>query len=615
MGVILGLDGLPASGDSALAYGSSNVSHADSWHNPYAGFGGSKDRRSYTGFVGRGSLDRVTLERLYAENAIARRIVDLPADEEVRKWVRFAGIDADKTDPFLAELDRLKVRNLVAKARKWARLYGGAALVLLVQDGLPPDQPVDMGGIIRIAGAYVVDRWKIYPIETEQNPLSPHYGEPIKYLISGNRGGVDVHASRVIAFDGFDAPDTIRQQNNGWGVSILDLIWEELQNVGIADAGAANIVAEFVQSVFKIKNLMAMLAKGGESALRTRLELARLSQSIIKGMLVDADAEGYERTSHNVSGLDGLLNILATRLSGAAGIPVTLLWGISPGGLNATGESDIRFFYDGVSRSQEIHVTPAIDRVSSLVFHAAQWGEPTERKANPFAGVEPAGWTYEYLPLREMTAGERADLRLKTSQADALDIQAGVLDPAEVALSHYGKGEYDPNISLDLDTREALQSEVEEEAAGSPAEIPSSASAPGVPVEGSSVAEPEIKPADTTLNGAQLSAIIDIVTRVGVGEIARASGVQMLIQFFQRSPAQAEALIPAEGSSAPPVEGVAALTTADQADKALQAVRYYMTARTGGGLQTDAALAVAAARAGVKVDAVKAAVRAALFED
>lgn len=51
------------------------------------------------------------------------------------------------------------------------------------------------------------------------------------------------------------------------------------------------------------------------------------------------------------------------------------------------------------------------------------------------------------------------------------------------------------------------------------------------------------KVADTAMNGAQVQAATDIVQRVAGGQLPRQSGVDMLVQFFQLDPKQAESLM------------------------------------------------------------------------
>ena len=52
------------------------------------------------------------------------------------------------------------------------------------------------------------------------------------------------------------------------------------------------------------------------------------------------------------SGLSDALNQFGQQLSGALQIPLVRLFGQSPAGLNSTGESDLRMYYDGIKQQQ-----------------------------------------------------------------------------------------------------------------------------------------------------------------------------------------------------------------------------------------------------------------------
>ncbi|MDR0067321.1 DUF1073 domain-containing protein, partial [Acinetobacter sp. 11520] len=68
--------------------------------------------------------------------------------------------------------------------------------------------------------------------------------------------------------------------------------------------------------------------------------------------LMDAD-DTYEAHQYNFSGLDNILLQFGQQISGATGIPLVRLFGQSPAGLNATGESDLANYYDNINQQQE----------------------------------------------------------------------------------------------------------------------------------------------------------------------------------------------------------------------------------------------------------------------
>src|SRR4029077_19739346 len=85
-----------------------------------------------------------------------------------------------------------------------------------------------------------------------------------------------------------------------------------------------------------------------------------------------------------------------------AEMPVTLLYGRSPAGMNATGESDIRGWYDSVSDAQHDTLKPRLTRLITLLFLA---------KDGPTQGRVPDRWCLEFNPLWQPTDKELADTK------------------------------------------------------------------------------------------------------------------------------------------------------------------------------------------------------------
>lgn len=64
--------------------------------------------------------------------------------------------------------------------------------------------------------------------------------------------------------------------------------------------------------------------------------------------IIDKD-DDFSTHQYTFSGLsDVYQQFIMPDISGAAGIPVTRLFGRSPAGLNATGESDLQNYYDKI---------------------------------------------------------------------------------------------------------------------------------------------------------------------------------------------------------------------------------------------------------------------------
>jgi uncharacterized protein len=99
----------------------------------------------------------------------------------------------------------------------------------------------------------------------------------------------------------------------------------------------------------------------------------------------------------------------------AADIPSTRMLSREPAGMNSTGESDLRNYYDRLSSEQNVKYRPALSRLDEvLIRHTFGTRDPSIR--------------YDWNPLWQMTAPEKADCTLKKAQAFKIDVESGMIN-------------------------------------------------------------------------------------------------------------------------------------------------------------------------------------------
>jgi uncharacterized protein len=425
--------------------------NGDGWSNVLTNIGSAKDptRAARVGFAQ--VLDRNTLASLYRTDGLAKRIVDLPIEEAIREW-----IEAD--DLLLAELKRIGAKQEVSDALKWARLFGGAVVVALIDDGQDFDQPVNMRGIRAVRQLRVYDRWRVTWTggDIDPDPMSPTFGKPRFYTVQPISGTpYRVHASRLWRLDGLPLPDEDRQINNGWGDSAILPVYEALANYAQTMGASANIVRDFVQVVLGIKGLTDMLRQGEEKLVAARATIIDMTRSVANAVFLDADGETYDKKASSVAGLADLWDRFALHVSSVTGIPATKLLGRSPSGLNATGESDMRQWYDVVQSYRQDEVAPLLDWLVGLIAAQGEW---TSR---------PDEMDWAWPALQQPTEAEWADVKLKVAQADALYMDRGAADPAYLYHLRYGGAEFRPDVAY---TQEGFEEWLSEQDAGTPDE-------------------------------------------------------------------------------------------------------------------------------------------------
>lgn len=411
------------------------------WQNLLTGRGvQSRDRSLHTTYVGEGRIGETLLEQLYTEDGIARRVIELPVMEMTREWFEVkgdpttVGDNVTRRTGVVGRLEEIGAKEAVRNLLRWAGVYGGAIAYMRVDDGQRFEEPLDETRIQTVDEVMVYDRFRatVRPGDIYRDPELPKYGLPQWYTIRPLDPGLAefrVHESRCLRMDGLPVPPRVRIGNLGWGDSVYQAAYTQLKHLGVAYAGTADVIEDFIQVVLRIKNLANLMATGRESVVTARLNLIDLSRSMLNSVLLD-EGEGYEKHASSVAGLPDLVDRFGEALAAVTGIPLTLLLGRSPGGMNATGESDTRFFYDRIAAEQEDRLRPVLERLVRLVFLS---------KEGPTNGREPENWELCFKPLWQMSESEEAEIYAKRAQADSSNVSAGILDADEVANARYAK--------------------------------------------------------------------------------------------------------------------------------------------------------------------------------
>lgn len=369
-----------------------------------------------------------------------------------------AGQGKELAEALKKKLEALDANEAIHKALCYRRAYGGGAILLGANDGSKDlTRPLNEDLVSDVSFLTVLEPRELTPLYYYADPRQPKFGLVAIWNLqtvapgmpepgSMNQFGVTVmpvHETRLIIFQG---PRVTRistmDVHPGFGDSVFTRVNRVLSDFNVSWASAGILVHDFAQAIFKIKGLAEAMSMDKDDLLKIRMRAVELSRSTARAILIDSEEE-FKREQTPVSGLPELLDRFMSRLAAAADMPLTLLMGQSPGGLNATGESDIRFFYDRVASAQERDLRPALERLCSLVFRSL--------------GGVPDQWDLEFRPLWQPTDKEQADARFVQAQTDEKYITLDVLSASEVTRSRFGGEKYSFQTVVDFDQREALE--------------------------------------------------------------------------------------------------------------------------------------------------------------
>jgi len=418
----------------------------DAWVNQATGFGTLRDKTTYGRVQPLERINDVELSALYHTSDIAARMVDVVPQEMLREGF---GVDLGgdiKLNTMVAEkLDNLTADRKFADGVRWGRLYGGAALLIGADDGRPPEKPLIPERARDIDYLYVIERRVLWPVSYYSEPGHPKLGEPETYMVTpttigGGGGGrtTVVHESQLIIFRGAKTGAFERIAMAGWDVSVLQRAYEVIRSFDTGWKAVETLLTDGNQAIFKMTGLADMIASGQQDALRKRLNIIELYRSVMRALVIDADSEeSYERTSVSMEGIPLTLDRFMLRLAAAVQIPVTILMGQSPAGMNATGESDFRWFYDRIRAEQTTELAPKIRRLVDIWLRT---------KASPIGRVEPAKRptiTVTFPALWTPSPVDEATRRKAIADADCAYIDHGVYLPEEVAATRSRPEGYD----------------------------------------------------------------------------------------------------------------------------------------------------------------------------
>lgn len=409
------------------------------------------------------------LTGLYEGNGLFSKIIDTPAEEALKHGFDL-NLKSNEMNAFVDEvLDDLEWDEKATTAIKWARLYGGALIVMLIDDGRGLEEPVDWEHIRSIDELRVYERSIVQPDYASLyqqdyggkgigNRVSK-FGQPEYYYVSSIYGSFKVHESRCLVFRNGVLPE---QTSNAtylfWGMPEYVRIRRALRETVTAHTDSVKLLERSVQAIYSMKGLASLLTTDdGENQVLKRLQLVDTSRGLLNSIAIDSEGEQYDFKTFQFSGVKDVIDATCNMLSALTNIPQTILFGRSPAGMNATGDSDFESYYNFVEKIQRLMLKRNLRTLLDVVFRAGIASGDV---------AEAPDYKLEFKPLWSLSDTEQATVdqtkaqtalvKAQTAQA-YVDMQA--LDPTEVRRRLASDEEFDvEDIISEDDENDLLQS-------------------------------------------------------------------------------------------------------------------------------------------------------------
>lgn len=364
--------------------------------NPASGLMQTGMDRSLSGPAG-GSLfpSMQDLVSLYLTNGLAARVVDLVVDDSFSRGFVYKN---DTANGYMAsEYERLNVKQIFATATRWAQLYGAGAVVMFTDDADNLALPLNLDTMSKVVKLRPVDLLSIHPYGTaiEVDPESPWFGYFTHYQIQTQFTGVTFvcHCSRILPFSGPDLPAYLIR---GFGTvpwlgrSILAGAYEEIQRYENMSRWTERMFERKQQFIYMMEGLGRYLEETrdpdtglslGQAAIRERLQMLDTVRSILNTVLIDngevnetgqtiGKGDKIETHDLNLSNVPQALGTIQMNVASKTGYSVTVLFGRSSSGLNASGDREMESHYNHCASVQS-RAAPALKMLTSVILRQA----------------------------------------------------------------------------------------------------------------------------------------------------------------------------------------------------------------------------------------------------
>jgi len=419
------------------------------------------------------------LEAIFSSDWLHKKVIELPIKDALKLGWSIASDDKDLNKDRIERMKVFKTNKKIKEAAINARLHGGAAIFVGVDDGNQPEEPVDFDRMSKVLFLAVADRYQIWPSSYYDNPLEPKFNEPRTYtyspiINSGSRqGGVfsrikqaittqsrrqfEIHETRIVKFPGVFTTDLGKQKNNGWDDSFLLSRLDALKGVQIGIQSGAALFVDFTVKVVKMKGLAEILKSSDpdtDAILEERAKTLNKCLSNYKTLFLDTEEE-FDKVITNLQGYEKLLDKYYDLAAGVADIPRSRLFSQQLGKLAGATE-DTRMYFDNLAQLQEDDLKNPTTEITIFFMN--------EKGVN-----QPGEWKIKYPALWQDDNKTKSITNNSQAAADEKYIKNGVVSPEEVRKSRFGSSE--TNLATELLSDELPEKPKEEGLGNQPEDI------------------------------------------------------------------------------------------------------------------------------------------------
>lgn len=369
------------------------------------------------GFLGYPYLAELTQRPEY------RRVSEIFAAETTRKWIKLKG-DEDRINLIMEKLDAHDIRGLFRRAGELDGFFGRAQIFIDLGDALNspelakplvPKAKVNGKGKARIKNFKVIEPFWSYPgMYQSANPLDMEFYKPTQWYVMSTV----VHATRLLTVVGREMPDMLKPAYSFGGLSLSQMIKPYVDNWLRTRQSVSDLLHSFSTMVLAT-DMSAVIAGKSPKGFLDRLQIYNQARDNRGILAINKDTEELTNVSTPLGTLDKLLAQSQEQIASVSGIPLVILLGVTPSGLNASSDGEVRTFYATVKSYQERVYRSPLQTIIDLI-------------QLDIDGTIDQEITFDFIDLWEMSEKDKADIRKSDGDLDVAYVGAGIVDNVEV---------------------------------------------------------------------------------------------------------------------------------------------------------------------------------------
>lgn len=387
------------------------------------------------------TIQQILLTYLYKTYGILAKVVDIPVDDAYKRngfEINADTLGEKELEKLEKELRKNQDIKIIKQAQKWARLFGGSAIIAI--DGESMSSPLNPD---RLEGKELkfiaVDRWQLSYSNSDVNIPGGSW-----QLVNYNKnadGMKKIHPTRVFVIQGKDAPYIVSRQVQGWGISVYEQIFQDMSQFFKSRNVLFELLDEAKIDILKLDTLQTALSSDvGERAVQRMVDLISRNKNYKSQVTLSTNDE-YDQKQISFGGLAEILKEIRVMMAGSVNMPVNKLWGEGVTGFGS-GEDSLENYNSQIENEIRTPAEPLIEWMLKL-------------RCYQIFGREVEDLNFEWKSLRVMSSIDEQNVKDKKFASVMQMYDRQLLTPQEVM-------EYLKRQDIFIHDTKAIKGELEE---------------------------------------------------------------------------------------------------------------------------------------------------------